>query len=87
MVKFRPVSTQQVKMMTESGDQKHGWQDNSWTDEETTEGDLSDKIKMVNRNAHSSRKTELAEKPQNYTANRQDKMVAGAGFEPTTFGL
>ena len=78
---------QQVKMMTESGDQKHGWQDNSWTDEETTEGDLSDKIKMVNRNAHSSRKTELAEKPHNYTANRQDKLVAGAGFEPTTFGL
>lgn len=42
---------------------------------------------MVNRNAHPSRKTEFADKPHKTAAHKQDKVVAGAGFEPTTFGL
>ena len=46
-------------MMTESGDQKIGWQDDSCTGVSSSEGNLSGK----------------------------DKLVAGAGFEPTTFGL
>ncbi len=78
---------QQVKMMTESGDQKHGWQEDSNADEISSKEDLSDKNEMVNLNARSSRKAELAEKPHETAILSKDKRVAGAGFEPTTFGL
>ena len=78
---------QQVKIMTESGDQKHGWQEDSNADEVSSKEDLSDKNEMVNLNARSSRKAELAEKPHETAILSKDKMVAGAGFEPTTFGL
>ncbi|OQW40468.1 MAG: hypothetical protein A4S08_04570 [Proteobacteria bacterium SG_bin4] len=77
---------QQVKMMTESGDQKNGWQEDSNADEISSKEDLSDKNEMVNRNARSSRKAESAEKPHE-TAILSKDGVAGAGFEPTTFGL
>ena len=70
--------------MTESGNQKNGWQDNSCSGEFSSEDNLSDENEMVVENAHIP---PLSGKPHNTLIMRQDKMVAGAGFEPTTFGL
>ena len=70
---------QQVKIMTESGDQKYDWQDNFCTDEVSSEERfLSDENKIVNKNVHPPCKTE---------DGKQHYVVAGAGFEPATFGL
>ncbi|WP_197714584.1 hypothetical protein [Nitrosomonas supralitoralis] len=77
---------QQVKMMTETGDQNLGWQDKSCTDE-NSEGGFLDKSEMVNLNAHSFRKAEFSGNPHETAIHSKDKLVAGAGFEPTTFGL
>jgi site-specific DNA recombinase len=78
---------QQVKMMTESGDQKNGWQDDSCTGESSSGDNSSVKNKMVDENDENPRKSRLAGEPHNPMIMRQDKLVAGAGFEPTTFGL
>ena len=94
---------QQVKMMTETGDQKNGWQDDSCADESSSEDNLSDENKMIVENAHEPHASTLSGEPHNTLIMRQDKMVAGvrntlvlseqdkmvagAGFEPTTFGL
>ncbi|MBP6368316.1 MAG: hypothetical protein KA343_13690 [Nitrosomonas sp.] len=59
----------------------------STADEISSKEDLSDKNEMVNLNARSSREAELAEKPHETAILSKDKRVAGAGFEPTTFGL
>ena len=73
--------------MNESGDQKHGWQEDSNADKISSKEDLSDKNEMVNLNAPWSRKYESSENLHETVILSKDKMVAGAGFEPTTFGL
>ncbi|MCP5250392.1 MAG: recombinase family protein [Burkholderiales bacterium] len=78
---------QQVKMMTESGDQKIGWQDGSCSDEFSSEEKMSDKNDTVSEINEKSRKSRLPGDPHNPMIMRQDKLVAGVGFEPTTFGL
>ena len=78
---------QQVKMMTESGDQKIGWQDDSCTGESSSEGNLPVKGNAVCENNEKPRKSRLPGNPHNPMIMRQDKLVAGVGFEPTTFGL
>ncbi len=72
---------QQVKMMTESGDQKIGWQDDSCTDESSSEDNLSDKNEMVDENEKTPRISVLSKKPHNPLTMRQDKLVAGAGCQ------
>ena len=49
----------QVKMMTESGDQKNGWQDNSCIDDPSSEGILPDKNNAVSENDEKSRESRL----------------------------
>ena len=72
---------QQVKMMTESGDHETGRQDE--TDSDGNASSESGALPMAyNKPLETG---EILE--DEYLHTRKDKMVAGAGFEPTTFGL
>lgn len=48
---------------------------------------MSSRRKSFIVNARSSRKAKIAEKPHETAILSKDKMVAGVGFEPTTFRL
>ena len=78
---------QQVKMMTESVDQKNGWQNDSCADEKPSHGFSSEGNATIDKGACQPCISGLAENQQEDWILKQDKLVAGAGFEPTTFGL
>jgi len=78
---------QQVKMMTESSDQNKSWQDDSCIDENLRKDSSSAKNKMIMKERHFPHSSTFLGKPHNTAIPSKGKMVAGAGFEPTTFGL
>ena len=78
---------QQIKMMTESGDQKNGWQSDSCADEKPSHGFSSEGNATTDEGVFQPRISGFAENQQEDWILKQDKLVAGAGFEPTTFGL
>ena len=78
---------QQVKMMTESGDQNKSWQDDSCAEENLRKDSPSGKNEMIVKESYFPHSSTFLGKPHNTAIPSKGKMVAGAGFEPTTFGL